>query len=489
MSGTESHHELMEGAEPPPPGVKAAAIVRWLIIGFVTLVALGSVLSWAGAFRLLGRHAGPGGAATQAESKTYQCPMHPSIVSDRPGECPICGMTLVKIEENAGGAMTGGTSQVAGLANVTLPDERVQRMGVRLSVVEKRVLSEPVRTVARVTADESKLVRVQTRFSGWVERLLASQTGQKVAKGEVLVEIYSRELYTAQQEYLNALRWSGTDSSNRGLAEQARQRLELLGIAPEEIAAIRAAGAPIRALPIRAPRSGYVVAKNVVEGTFVDPGTELFEIADLSRVWAWGDVYERDLQRVSAGEKAVLTVAALPNRSFRGSVTFLQPTLDPRTRTLAARVELDNPGLALRPGMFGEVVIETPTTAGLVIPREAVVDNGDTQYVFVQTTSGSFQPRRIKAAPAPDNQVAVLEGLREGERVVTSGNFLLDSESRLRSAAHSAAQGASKGRTDIPIDEKKYPEKYEKWLECERAHKGMGSMVQDCQNSIPQPWK
>ena len=484
MSDVHPHDHLHEGEEPPPPGVRAAAFVRWAIIGIVTLIALWSVLYGFGVFSGDFWRGEGHVHAPDAGKEIWTCPMHPSIVSDRPGTCPICNMSLVKVDTTAVDTAVTGTSQVAGLATVSLSAEKVQRGGVTTALVEKRTVSDPIRAVATISADETKLARVQTRFSGWVEKLHVNQLGQRVTKGEVLAEIFSRELYTAQQEYLNAVRWSGGDADT--LRKQARQRLELLGIAPEEIAALEKSGQPIRALPIRSPVTGHVVFKSAVEGSFVDPGVELFELADLSQVWAWADVYERDLAALAVGQKAVMSVRAIPGRTFEGRVAFLQPTLDPRTRTLRARVDFPNPGLALKPGMFGEMTLQTKPRDGLVIPREALVDTGEQQYVFVEVAEATYQPRRVVASGANDDWAIVSRGLEPGERVVTSGNFLVDSESRLRQAA--VASQASP-RTDVPIDREKFPGKYQDWLSCERLHRGMGSMEEDCKNAIPKPWK
>lgn len=477
-----------EGEEPPPPGTKAAAAVRWVLIGLAILAAVWSVGSY-----VASRASSPGSGdpGAQGSGEIYRCPMHPAIVSDRPGDCPICNMTLQKVDRSESDTMTAGTSQVPGLTTVVLTEDKVQKAGVSTALVERQTISDPVRTVASIAADETRLAKVQTRFSGWIETLRVNQTGQKVSKGDVLAEIFSRELFTAQQEFLNAARWSdegGSDVSG-SLRKQARQRLELLGIAPAEIDAIEKKGEPIRALPIRSPVSGHVTFKGAVAGVFVEPGAELFEIADLTRVWAWAEIYERDLARVAQGQKATLSVAALPEQRFEGKVTFLQPTLDPRTRTVRARIELANPKLALRPGMYANVEIAASSREGLVVPRDALVDTGERQYVFVEIEARRYQPRAVRAGARSGERLLILDGLSEGERVVTGGNFLVDSESRLRASAASASESSVGRRTDIPIDREKYPEKYEQFLQCELAHRGMGTMEEDCKRAIPQPWK
>lgn len=473
---------MHEGAEAPPPGVRTAAIVRWVIIAFVTLVALWTVFSAIGLFSG-GTHV----VAGDATGDVYQCPMHPSIVSDRPGECPICSMTLQKVSGHGDDVMTSSALQVPGLATVTFTDDKIQKSGVRTARVTKRMITDPVRTVALVTADESRLAKVQTRFSGWVEKLRVSETGAKVTKGQVLAEIYSPELFTAQQEFLTSTKWAGSGPAlSEDLGERARQRLELLAISPEDLAAIEKEGKPLKTLPVRAPIAGHVTFKGAVEGVYVDPGTELFEIANLDRVWAWAEVYERDLSRVEVGRTATLRVESLPDRTFTGKVTFLQPTVDPQSRTLRARIEVPNAGLVLRPGMFGQAEIASAPREGLSIPRDALVDTGEHQYVFVEVSPKQFQPRLVEVGARGD-EVLVLSGLWEGDTVVTSGNFLVDSESRRRAIARSSSAAATQ-RTDVPITREKFPDKYEQWLECERVHRGMGSMEEDCQNAIPKPW-
>jgi len=247
-----------------------------------------------------------------------------------------------------------------------------------------------------------------------------------VKKGQPLAAIYSDEIFRVEQELLQARDWGD------GLADRARQRLRALGIAPEEIAAMLRRGKPDEVVTVRSPASGYVVALNVVQGDRVDPDRELFEIADLSRVWAVADVYERDLSRVKPGLTAALTLDAYPGKKFSGRIEYVYPRLDPETRTLPVRVAFPNPAGMLKPGLFGTVEIGLPPRSGLTIPAEAVIDTGDRRYVFVEATPGQFEPRIVSVGARSGDRTEVLEGLAEGERVASSGNFFIDSESRLR---------------------------------------------------------
>ncbi len=523
---SEPHHDderLPEGQEPPPPGVRTMAIVRWALVGVMALFALTSVLYYVGAFE--GDRAGSDG------SPVYYCPMHPSVVQDHPGACPICGMNLVLREgggkatptahqhpsplgpgafycpmhpdvtsddPNATCPKCGGMqlvpvpkpgaeprqSDVPGLEAIDLSQERIQLSGLRVAKVERQTLSGEIKTVGFVSATETGLAEITTRFSGWIEELRVEATGQQVKKGQVLAAIYSPELLSSQHELLNA--------TSDELRRMARSRLELLGIAGTEIQKIEESREPMRALPVRSPVSGFVTSRGVVQGAFVQPGTKLFEVADLTTVWALADVYESDLARVAVGQSATLTITALPGKAFKGKVQFLYPTVDLSTRTLRVRLELPNKDLSLRPGMFGEVRVAIGETSGLVMPVEALVDTGEVQYAFAAEAGGRFVPRRVRTGVRTADKVEVVDGLREGDTVVTTANFLLDSESRLRAAIHGAPETAATGGEEPSctedFDAAKYPEKAEACRACDVQHRGMGTMALDCKNAIPKPW-
>jgi Cu(I)/Ag(I) efflux system membrane fusion protein len=444
----------------PPRGVRTMSIVRWILVALTALVAVGSILSYAGVRR--------GGAAGAPSGQLYQCPMHPAVVRDHPGECPICSMTLVPKAQGMVPAKlakltkTPGAGGVAGLAEVDLTPARVQLIGMRTATVKREVLGGELRTVGVVAANERGLAQINTRFSGWIQKLLVSETGEHVRRGQVLATIYSPEVLRAEQELLVAHGWnaaapSGTkgagspahdhDDFASGLDANARGRLELLGISSPEIDGILRTGKAIEAIAIRSPVDGYVVGKSALVGVAVQPGTVLFEVADLSQVWVTAEVYEQDISRVKVGQRARLELSSFPGEIQAGRVSFISPTVDSNNRTLRLRLEFknrsDRNGPRLRPGMYGTVYLALPSTTGLMVPAEAVVDTGETQYLFVAKDGGRFEPRAVKVGAHLKDKVEIGSGVAEGETVVTTGNFLVDSESRLRAAIDGQGSGQS----------------------------------------------
>ncbi|HTN54296.1 MAG TPA: efflux RND transporter periplasmic adaptor subunit [Anaeromyxobacter sp.] len=478
---------LPEGEEHPPPGTRAMAAVRW---GLVALMAIAAVAAWV--------HVGTTSGVLATAQERWRCPMHPSVVMEHRGECPICGMDLVPVTSAAPGSPApaaepagqqlytcpmhpaftsadpkarcpecgmklvpreaaavppAGELAPPGLAEVELTADRIQLSGLRTAVAAREPLAPSIRTVGFVSASESGLVSVNARFSGWIESLGEVETGRLVEKGAVLAKLYSPDMQTAQQVFLNAIKWSergragagsgpapGTGAGTIDVERDARQRLEALGVAPQDVEAIAQSGQVQRVINVRSPVRGYIARKNALRGLFVQPGTELFQLADLSTVWVLADVYEGEIRRVAVGQKATLTLAAWPGEEFLGRVSFIYPALNPGSRTLQARLEFSNPHLKLRPGMYGDVTLALAAAEAVVIPRDALVDTGEAQYVFVSRGHGRFAPRRVRAGWSATGKVAILEGLSEGERVVTTANFLVDSESRLRAAIES--QGA-----------------------------------------------
>ncbi len=422
----------------PPRGVATMAVVRWVLVAVAALVAVGSMVS---AFNARGGSGGKAGAPAQL----YTCPMHPQIVQDHPGECPICNMTLVPRPSGAGkpAPAADASAGVAGLTAIDLTPERIQLIGMRTGTVKREALGGELRATGTIAASERGLAQINTRFAGWVQKLLVSATGERVRKGQVLATIYSPEVLRAEQELLVARGWSGQDNAGGGMDVNARRRLELLGISTQEIDEVIRTGKPADAMSIRSPVDGYVVSKAAVAGLAVQPGTVLFEVADLSQVWVNAEIYERDIPRIHVGQKARLELTSFPGETHAGKVQFIHPLLDPASRTLKLRLEFknhtDRNGPRLRPGMYATVLLDLPPTTGLMVPAEAVVDTGDARYVFVSKDGGHFEPRAVSVGARAKDRVEIVGGVAEGETIVTTGNFLVDSESRLRAAIEGAS--------------------------------------------------
>ncbi len=411
-------------------------------------------------------------AATQ-----YYCPMHPAYVADEPGNCPICNMKLAPVagrsrapspsaDPHAGhqmgpagmpGTATEATSAVPGYTTVMIPQERMQVMGIALAEARRMDLDQNIRTVGRITYDETKVHHVHTKFEGFVEDLYVNYVGQFVEKGQPLFSIYSPELYATQNEYLLALRareeiplsgGSEPKSTLRKMEEDllaaARQRLALWDIGADQIRELEKTRRPFRALMISSPVSGYVTVKTALQGLRVMPGESLYDIVDLSTVWAQADIYEVDLPFVKLGQPASLTLTYQPGKTWRGRVAFINPTVDPTTRTIKARIEFANPNGELKPEMYADVLIGGTRGSGLAIPESAVIATGERNVVFIAKGGGVFEPREVVLGVKVRDLHEVKQGISEGEHVVAGANFLLDSESKLK-ASMSAAGGHKHG--------------------------------------------
>ncbi len=410
-------------------------------------------------------------APAQEQRDLYQCPMHPNYTSDKPGDCPICGMKLVKVErQDAGGDRkvafyrspmnpsqtspvprkdemgmdfvpvyedeVSGGDEVSGLAGVKIDAHRQQLIGLRTAEVTRGPISGDWRTVGRVAVDETRVRRVNVKVDGFVDKLFADYTGKLVRKGQPLLSLYSPDLLSAQQDYVLALRTRHELGGGPGedLVAAARRRLELWDISASQIAALETTQTPRRTLTLVSPIEGVVTAKNVVQGSRLLAGDTPFEITDLSGVWVLADAHETDLPRVRLGTPVTLTLAAIPNRVFKGRVSFIEPALDAKTRTARVRLAFANPRGELRPEMFGEVVFHSRPRQSLRIPSDSIIDSGERKVVFVAIGDGRFEPREIEAGDSSGDLVEALSGLREGERVVVRASFLVDSESRLKAA-------------------------------------------------------
>lgn len=369
-------------------------------------------------------------AAPVAQKKVlyWVDPMHPAYKSDKPGKAPDCGMELVPVYDDGTGATA---SSVKGYANVKVGSDRQQLIGVQTGMTEMRSLGGAVRTVGRVAVDETRLYKVTTKFDGYIEKLYVNVTGQQIRKGQPLFSVYSPDLLATQQEYLLAMRAAKQSPS---LLEAARQRLRLWDISNAEIRELERTGAARKSITIYAPTNGFVLNKLAVEGARVMAGEPLFEIADLDHVWIQADVYESELQFIRIGAAATTTLSYLPGRTWTGRVTFIAPTVDPMTRTVKVRSEFNNADGALKPDMFGDVVIEQPAREVVVVPDSAVLQTGTRSVVFVVKGDGTFEPREVSVGAKNEQVYEVRSGLAAGEKVVTQANFLIDSESRLKAA-------------------------------------------------------
>lgn len=325
-------------------------------------------------------------------------------------------------------------------AELRVPPERLQRIGVRTGPVERTSMATTIRALGRVVVDETTLEDVSLKIHGWVERVDADALGDPVRKDDVLFTIYSPELYAAQEEYLQALRSQArareTSVPERAdyLVHSARNRLRLWDIAEQDLERLVRTGEPSKQLPIRSPVSGYVIEKNLVEGSAFSPGQRLYRIAPLARVWIEADVYESELSLVEAGQTATVTLPYLPGQSLEATIAYVHPTLDPKTRTARVRLELPNPGLTLRPDMYANVAIRVERGERLVVPQSAVLHAGERSFVFLSLGDGRFRPQAVEVGLRSDGMLEILSGLEPGQEVVRSGTFLIASESRLRAA-------------------------------------------------------
>jgi multidrug efflux pump subunit AcrA (membrane-fusion protein) len=342
---------------------------------------------------------------------------------------------------------------------VMLSPRKQQTSGVRTSRVEERSLARVVRTVGLLQADETKIRHIHTKISGWIEQLYVSFTGQLVERGQPVVSIYSPELVSTQVEYLLALKGQGwlkdspypeARSGADSLLKVTRQRLLFWDITPQQIRALEESGEPKRALILYSPIKGFVTIKEIYQGKYVTPEMDLYTITDLSQVWTYLDIYEYELPLVKVGQEVALTLAYFPGETFRGKVTYIYPTLDPQTRTNKIRVEFPNPGYKLKPDMYATAEIRVDLGKRLAVPEDAVLDSGTEKIVFQTAGDGHYEPRRVTVGAKAEGYYEVLEGLTAGAEVVTSANFLVDSESRLK-----AAMGAMAGHGGMQMGEKK----------------------------------
>lgn len=453
-------------------------------LNLLLIITITALLTGAGTsvFFLFHKGHGDDEVATHAEKRMYHCPMHPNYISDKPGSCPICGMTLVPVNSNEHGSdgekTQGGkrkimyyrdamkpwiTSDKPGKASdgmdlvpvyegdsddngtgIKIDPTTIQNMGVTTAPVVMRSLHKEIRTSATLENNETGVHIVNTKIMGYVEKLYIDFTGQPVRKGQPLLSIYSPDLVSTQEEYLQALRYSkGLSGSSQiaqggaeALVESAKRRLQNWDISESQIQSLAERGTPQKTMTIFSPANGVVLEKMVVTGQSIDAGMPLYKIANLSTIWAMANVYQDDLPYVKKGMKAEIEISSIPGKKFEGTVQFISPVLDMNSKTAQVRIEIPNTAdFQLKPQMFAEVNVLSPVVEhGTAIPEQAVIHSGTRNVVIVSLGNGYFKPVEVKVGMTADGYIQIIDGLQEGQTIVTSSQFLIDSESNLRAA-------------------------------------------------------
>jgi Cu(I)/Ag(I) efflux system membrane fusion protein len=384
----------------------------------------------------------PGMSSKQAPSGQpkilyWYDPMHPAYKSDKPGIAPDCGMTLVPkyAEDQSMAKMPVGT--------VTISPEKQVLAGVRTAVAERKSMVRDIRTTAQIVADETRIAHVHVKVAGYVDKVYVDFVGQLVKKGQPLFTLYSPDLVSTQEEYLIAKRGNATLSSapfrevadgSQSLLQSAKQRLKLWDISDDQIKELDATGKVSKDLTFYSPITGFVTDRKVFPQTSVTPDTELYTVSDLSTVWAVADIYEYEVPFVHLGQRVSIALSYHPGKKYTGNISYIYPTVDSQTRTVKVRIQIPNPGFVLKPQMFAEAQLHVDYGTKIIVPQEAVLNSGTEQHVFVVHDGGLFEPRKITIGPVVDGNAVILSGLKAGETIVVSGDFLIDSESGLKNA-------------------------------------------------------
>ena len=400
------------------------------------------------------KHAGTATDQKAAQVKQlYTCSMHPFIIKDKPGTCPICGMELIKKIDGAagGGAQTAEQKRQADmLGHVSLSPTQMVMANVATVAAKRNTLNRQINAVGIVQFDQSRQTKVTAWIAGRIDRLNVNTVGSFVTKEKPVAELYSPDLLATQQEYLLAIKSrdqlksspiASISQNGEGLVSSAKERLMLFGVKERQIAALQKAGKPNIRLPIYTPLSGIVIEKMVQQGQYVNTGDVLFNIADLSRVWVEVEVYENEFPNIRIGQRVEISSQSFPGKPFIGRVSFIYPFLDPKTRTVKVRVEMPNPGMKLKPDMFVNAVIKVPLVAAIVVPVSAVMDTGKRQVVWVESSPGMFEPRDVQVGQRTDDQVQILSGINPGDKVAVSGGYLIDSEAQLKGSGGGSMPG------------------------------------------------
>lgn len=453
--------------------------LKAVIVTFVITALLAG-----GSVRLLSTRGTTVDSHENHEKTLYTCSMHPFVLREEPGTCPLCGMDLVpksadaptqtskerviaywkapmnprEIYDEPGKSAMGMDlvpvyeDQLVGGVDIAIDPVMRQAMGVRVAPARTGPLTHTIRTYGHITYDETRTADVSPRFGGWIEELHVNETGQQVKKGQALFSVYSPELISAQEEYLGAFRSAKArpgDSSVKSLLQATKSRLVNYGLPSGEITDIEKGNVPKTKLTLYSPMDGVVVDKKILEGSSFMAGTRLYTLSDLSVIWVEAHVYEYELSLVKLGQEATITLPYQPGKVYRGKVSYIYPYLQAQTRDVVVRLAFDNPGFELKPEMYADVSIRTqPGKQGILIPEEALIRSGEQNLVFVDKGDGTFVPRSVTPGLSMDNgDIHILEGIAPQDRVVVSGQFLLDSESKLQEALRKMTQ------PDPPVEE------------------------------------
>lgn len=396
-----------------------------------------------------------GGAASAGKSGRkvlyWVDPMHPAYKSDKPGVAPDCGMTLEPVYADAGPSVNSAAERAYAadisampVGTVQITPEKQQLIGVKYGEVEKGGGSRTIRAVGKVAFDETRIQHVHTKVEGWIDQVFVDYTGQLVSKGQPMMTLYSPDMLASQRELLLAAKARDTMKNNplpvafdqsESLLQAARRRLELWDLSDAQINQVLKTGEPIKNVTVYSPIAGYVTDRKAFPQLKIVPETDLYTIVDLSRVWIMADLFEYEAPNLRAGKTARVSLQAIPGRTFNARINYIQPQVDPVTRTLKVRLDMDNPGLMLKPDMYADVEFRVNLPVQLTVPADAVLDGGERKTVFVDRGNGFFEPRQVKTGERAGDRIQILSGLNAGERIVTSGNFLIDSESQMKAAA------------------------------------------------------
>lgn len=394
---------------------------RWIGIAIIA-AALGFTAAW----WILDREPGTqeNGAAESAEREIlyWVAPMDPNFRRDEPGKSPM-GMDLVPVYADGDNAQNGDSATPL----IRIDPAVINNIGVRTAPVERGNLARGIDTVGFITPDADRVAHVHVRAEGWIERLEADNVGEAVAGGEVLFEIYSPALVSAQDEFLQAAR-----GGHAGLISASRQRLRALGMSDDQVEELSRSGQVRQRFSVRSPQDGYVMELNVREGMFVQPGTTIMSLADLSEIWVDVDVFEQQIDWVEPGQRASMRLPFAPERDWQGEVDYVYPTIRPESRTARVRLSFENPDLQLKPNMYAQVSIDVAPRSNVIhVPTQAVIRTGRQERVVLALGEGRFRPAEVVTGLESDGRTEIVDGLSAGERIVVSSQFLIDSEASM----------------------------------------------------------